>query len=136
MGERNPIYKVCLIGPSQSGKTHFMNKLIGRNGRMGFVDRMLNQAENYEDYSTTLGVVLDIVERQECTINFWDTGSIKVSLGDGHRYASKCDGFLQFHDEDDNPPPFEPPQDVPIVHVYDGDDGNIFLQSLIDMMNE
>nr|QBK92443.1 MAG: Ras family GTPase [Pithovirus LCPAC401] len=132
MGERKPQYKICLIGPSQSGKTRYVNGLLGLSGRMGYVDRILNQCENYEDYSTTLGVEVNPLEREECIINFWDIGSTKVGFGDG--YTIGCSGILQFHDEDDNPPPFEPPQGVPIVHIYYEDGSDDPLQTLIEMI--
>ncbi len=134
MGERKPQYKVCLIGPSQSGKTRYVNGLLGLSGRMGYVDRILKRCENYEDYSTTLGVELNVIRHEECIINLYDIGSTKLGLGIG--YTTNCNGILQFHDEDDNPPPFEPPRGVLIVHIYYEDDSDDPLQILIDIMFE
>ena len=111
-------YKVCLIGPTQSGKTRFMNRLLG---------------VNIPYYSTTIGVEVWDIEREECIIKCWDIGS-KI-LGLGIEYTTNCDGILQFHDENDNSPPFEAPQRIPIVHVYGENERNDLLQSLIDMMH-
>ena len=135
MGETNPQYKVCLIGPSKSGKTRFVNKLMGRNGRMSNGEILFNLGRglHYEDYATTLGVALDIFHHDEYTINFWDLGSTKIGLGNG--YTIGCRGILQFHDEENNPPPFDPPQNIPIIHVYPNYQNNP-LQDLIDIMNE
>ncbi len=133
MGERKPQYKVCLIGPSQSGKTRYVNGLLGLVGRMEYGDRIVKRCENYEDYYTTLGVEVNPLEREECIINLFDIGSTKV--GEGLGYTINCSGILRFHDEDDNPPPFEPPRGVPMVHIYVENDRRGALQDLIDMMH-
>jgi len=123
MGERKPQYKVCLIGPTQSGKTYYANGLLGLVGRI-----------KYFDHCTTIGVEVYPIEREECIINLWDIGSTIVGLGD--KYTIGCNGILQFHDEEDNPPPFEPPQGVPIVHIYVENDRHGALQALIEMMHD
>nr|QBK93630.1 MAG: Ras family GTPase [Pithovirus LCPAC404] len=106
---------------------------------MNKVDRIFRHMENHEDYFSTLGVELDCVYRDECNIDIWDIGS--KHLGLGIEYTRKCDGIILFHDEDNNDPPFEPPTNVPIVHVLSGywneeDVDNTPLQLLITTIME
>jgi len=96
--------KVCLVGPTQSGKTRFA--------------QFLGTTRTREEYGfrSTLGVNLDILIFQGTLINLWDIGSIYLGLGE--EYTKGAHGILLFHDNNNTPPPFRIPQGVPIVDVY------------------
>nr|QBK93344.1 MAG: Ras family GTPase [Pithovirus LCPAC404] len=101
-----------------------------------------DEDEKHPEYTATLGVEVKPVRRGHVTINVWDTDSLsfkyrqsssnEIAVGG---YTCNCDGVLPFHDEDDNPPPFDPPEGVPIVHVYPNNADDI-IDELIEMMQD
>nr|QBK93629.1 MAG: Ras family GTPase [Pithovirus LCPAC404] len=119
-------YKICCVGPAKSGKTYFSKRVRVGCGKM-----------EIEQYVTTLGVEVHPNMIGDVTIHMWDIGSTFVGIG--IHYTKNCDGILQFHNQDNDDPPFEIPDYVyvPTVHVYpeywnNDDPDNTPLQTLID----
>ncbi len=104
--------KVCLVGPTNSGKTYYATTGLG-----------VERTHDFEvGKGTTLGVNLDLISYRGHEIDVWDTGSIHVGLGAA--YTKNSDGIIWFHDREDNPLPFDLLHDpsVPVVHVWPGGD--------------
>ncbi len=101
------VFRVCLIGPHRSGKTHYVSQLTGNM-----------KATEHHVYETTVGVKETIIGYKDQTVKLleiefpgiWDLGT---SIG-----LPMSDGVLHFHDVDDSVT-FSI-YGVPVVHVYSG----------------
>ena len=113
-------FKVCLVGPTKSGKTRFTNRMRG--------------TVSNEIYPSTLGFEARPIRKDGLIINLWDTGSKLAGVEAEKWYMSECKGILRFHNEDDDPLPFDIPNDVPLINVPHGEEGDEQLERLIQVM--
>ena len=110
--------KICLVGPSQSGKTRYVQNL----GVDRTEDDILNNLFPENLYKPTLGVQVDFVQHHGSNIVVWDIGS--KYLGEGIAYTQEAHGILLFHDKNDSPPPFVPSPNIPLIHVFPNHKGD------------
>nr|QBK92557.1 MAG: Ras family GTPase [Pithovirus LCPAC401] len=104
--------KVCLVGPAKSGKTHFVNALLGKN---------------IFGYVSTSGVVIDKTTFSRIDLELWDIG-----FKEGINHIMDAHGVIQFG----NDPLYKVNLNVPIVSVLDYQEDEEFdiLRSLIELM--
>ncbi len=134
-------FKVCLVGPSKSGKTHFMSAFVEedkdiQNIHLKKFHDILRMNIGCKKYHPTLGVGIELFTIGDVQIDMRDTGSGKY-VGQGVKYTKGANGIIQFHNDAGDPPPFEVAKNLPIVHVYgfkEGDEIGI-LRSLIQLMD-